>query len=346
MNIRPATEQDRQTWDQYVLEHPEGTLFHLWAWRAVVEGTFSHQFNCLLARKVENSGTDKIVGLLPLCRIKSSLFGHYLVASPFAEMGGVLADSPEVEKALVNKAIALAREYDCDYLELKNSHPVEGLLTKDLYFNFSKELLPEVEDNLQAIPRKSRAAVRKGIKSGLTATFGEDQIDTFYEMMARSYHSLGTPIFPKRFFHNFLNTFDNSSDLLIVRTPEEQPIAGVLTLYFKDRIMPYYAGSLPGYRHLCPNDFMYWELLKHGLEKGYKVFDYGRSKIDTGSYSFKKHWGFEPEPLAYQYQLIKLTELPNLSPANPKYAKKIAMWRKMPFALTKIIGPPLAKYLA
>ncbi len=85
--------------------------------------------------------------------------------------------------------------------------------------------------------------------------------------------------------------------------------------------------------------------MKDACEKGYKVFDYGRSKVDTGSYSYKKHWGFEPVPLAYQYQLIKATELPNLSPANPKYRKKIEMWRKMPFPLTKVIGPPLAKYL-
>ncbi len=32
---------------------------------------------------------------------------------------------------------------------------------------FRKRLPPEVEDNMQSIPRKQRAMVRKGIKAGL-----------------------------------------------------------------------------------------------------------------------------------------------------------------------------------
>jgi hypothetical protein len=85
--------------------------------------------------------------------------------------------------------------------------------------------------------------------------------------------------------------------------------------------------------------------MKYGCENGYKLFDFGRSKIDTGSYDFKRHWGFEPEPLPYQYFLNRIDEIPNISPANPKYQKKIEMWQKMPFWLTKIIGPRIVKYI-
>ncbi len=336
--------ENQTLWDQYVLSHPDGSVFHLNLWKKSIENSFSHQSYDLIA--FDAADNQKIVGILPLTQIKSKLFGHYLVSIPFAELGGVIADTIAIGAALIQRAINIATELQCDYLELKNRQPAATLLTKDLYYNFSKEILPELDDNLLAIPRKSRAAVRKGIKSGLTATFGIDQFEVFYELMAHSYHSLGTPIFAKKFFNNFLVSFGEQADLLVIKTADGVPISTVLTLYFKDRVMPYYAGSLPGYRNLCPNDFMYWELLKHGWERGYKVFDLGRSKIDTGSFSFKKHWGFDQHPLAYQYQLVKAQELPNLSPANPKYAKKIEMWRKMPFAFTKIIGPPLAKYLA
>lgn len=332
----------RDDWDRYVMQHTEGTVSHLWAWRDAVENSFNHSFYSLVALK----DSVDIVGVLPLCRVKSRLFGHYMVAAPFAEMGGLLSDNSKAEQALLAYAKSISSEFQCDYVELKNSKKIDGLYTKDLYFNFSKELLPEVEENMLAIPRKSRAAVRKGIKSGLTIQFGDDQFDSFYELMARSYHNLGTPVFAKDFFRNFLTAFKENIEIAVVRTKEGMPVSAVLTLYFKDRIMPYYAGSLPGYRNLCPNDFMYWELLKRGLAKGYRIFDYGRSKVNTGSYKFKKNWGFEPQPLYYQYQLINLKEMPNLSPANPKYAKKIEMWRKMPFTLTKIAGPPLAKYLA
>jgi len=120
----------------------------------------------------------------------------------------------------------------------------------------------------------------------------------------------------------------------------------VLSFYFKDQVIPYYAGSDFEFRRLAPNDFMYWKLMEKACLDGYKWFDFGRSKVDTGSFSFKKHWGFEPQPLAYQYILHKLKELPNISPANPKYQKKIEMWKKMPFGLTKMVGPFIAKYLA
>jgi FemAB-related protein (PEP-CTERM system-associated) len=346
ITIKLYDQQYQSQWNQYVQNHPEGTVFHLSQWKKSIEKSFSHKDYSLIALAAEDSlSSGQIVGILPLTEIKSFLFGHYLVSIPFAELGGVLSDNSEIEQQLIERAGEIAREVRCDYLELKNRKAVAELITKDLYYNFSKEILAELDDNMLAIPRKSRAAVRKGIKSGLVATFGNDQFDVFYELMARSYHSLGTPVFSRDFFSNFLENYQDDAEILIVRTGDDVPISAVLTLYFKDRVMPYYAGSLPGYRNLCPNDFMYWELLKHGWEKGYKVFDLGRSKVDTGSFSFKKHWGFDQHPLAYQYQLIKAKELPNLSPANPKYAKKIELWRKMPFALTKIIGPPLAKYL-
>jgi len=118
-----------------------------------------------------------------------------------------------------------------------------------------------------------------------------------------------------------------------------------LTFFYKDQVLPYYAGSLLEYRDLAPNDYMYWQLMRYGYENGCKLFDFGRSKVDTGSYDFKRHWGFEPEPLPYQYFLNRINEIPNLSPANPKYQKKIEIWRKLPFRATKIIGPHIVKYI-
>jgi len=341
MNIRLATDADRHAWDAYVLEHPDGSLFHLDRWRQAIDRAFGHPSHALVA---EEGG--RVVGLLPLGEIDSRLFGHFLVSAPFAELGGPLADTPELAEKLLEKAAEIGRERNCAYVELKNRRPLDGLPTKDLYVNFSKALLPEVEANLAAIPRKSRAAVRKGIDEGLTAAFGNEQFEAFYEVMARSYHQLGTPIFAKGFFRAFLDIFGDDAEVMVVRERTGIPVACVLTFYFKDRVMPYYAGSLWEYRRLCPNDFKYWELMKRACARGCKVFDYGRSKIDTGSFSFKKHWGFEPTPLAYQYRLLSVDEMPNLSPANPKYQRKIELWRKMPLALTKLVGPPLARYLA
>jgi FemAB-related protein (PEP-CTERM system-associated) len=346
MLIRNFQPDDSQPWDDYVMSHPDGTIFHLTQWVRVVQESFGHPSCHLLAEEPpKNGGRPRIVGVLPLVRIKSRLFGDSLVSVPFAELGGPVADSEQIAVTLLARAGEMARELGVDYVELKNAQGLADLPTKNLYVNFSKAMDPEPEANLHAIPRKSRAVVRKAISSGLTSESGHHLLPTFYELMARSYHNLGTPIFPKNFFTKFLQVFGDKSDLLVVRSPQGQPIAGVLSFFFKDRVMPYYAGSLFEARALGPNDFMYWELMRRGCQAGYRVFDYGRSKVDTGSYSFKKHWGFEPKPLAYQYLLVGQKEMPNLSPTNPKYQRKIEMWRKMPFGLTKVLGPPLAKYL-
>ena len=375
INIRLYEKIDQQAWDNYVMSHPRGTIFHLTRWKKVIEKTFGHKSYYLIAvnsSKLKAQSSEfsnqqrvtsnqqpathyepsaisyelNVVGILPLFRIKSLFFGNYLVSVPFAELGGVLADDKNVERMLLDRAIEMAEEMKCDYLELRNREQIENLPAKSLYYNFRREIFSDHDQNFKAIPRKARRMIRQGEKFGLISKFGKHLLPEFYGVMARSFHSLGTPIFPIKLFRNFINIFSDNIEILLIQNKEKIPIAGVLTFFFKDQILPYYAGSLFEYRKLAPNDFMYWALMSYGCEKGCKIFDFGRSKIDTGSYHFKRHWGFKPVQLSYQYHLVRAKGLPNLSPANPKYRKKIELWRKMPFKLTKILGPPIAQYLA
>ena len=90
---------------------------------------------------------------------------------------------------------------------------------------------------------------------------------------------------------------------------------------------------------------MYWELMRRAAERGIRIFDYGRSKVGTGSYSFKKNWGFEPEPLHYEYRLIRADTVPDLNPLNPKYRMFINLWKRLPLGVTRLVGPHLVKNL-
>lgn len=340
IKIRKAEIQDENVWDQYIVSHSQGTVFHLNAWKRVVEKTFNHRHNYLIA---ETEG--EISGVFPMFEIKSILFGHFFVSIPFAEIGGVLADNDAIGEKLIEQAVMIQENSKSKYLEFRNRTEITGYQTKSLYYNFKKEISSENEENLLAIPRKSRAMVRNAIKKGLVSEHGHHLLDDFYTILAINYHRLGTPIFPKRFFRQFLVEFKDNAGILTVRTEKNELAAAVLYFTFKDQMIPYYAGSDFSHRRLGPNDFMYWELMKLAVEKGLRYFDYGRSKEGTGSFDFKRHWGFEPKPLSYQYHLAPGIELPNLSPANPKYQKKIETWRKMPHSLTKIIGPLIAKNL-
>jgi len=377
VTVRFYQDLHKERWDSYVLNHPQGTFFHLIGWKTVIEKTFHHKSYYLIAEsngdaagshrrntlersketRINSSNSsnpsnsinpiNSIAGILPLFSVKSFLFGKSLVSLPFAAYGGILANSQEVVNQLFGKAKEITSSEGLDYLELRNRDGrIENLPSKELYVSFQRKILDDLESNMNAIPRKSRRMIRVSERAGLTYEFGhEELIPSFYQIFARSYHRLGSPVFSIRLFRNLLEAFEEKANILLVRNREGKPISGVLTFFYKDQVLPYYAGSLFEYRDLAPNDFMYWQLMKYGWENGYRVFDFGRSKVDTGSYDFKRHWGFEPEPLRYQYFLNRIDEIPNISPANPKYQKKIEMWRKMPFWATQIIGPHIVKYI-
>jgi len=122
-------------------------------------------------------------------------------------------------------------------------------------------------------------------------------------------------------------------------------VASVLSFFFRDEVLPYYGGGTGAAREVKGNDFMYWALMSQSAARGVRVFDYGRSKRETGSYRFKKHWGFEETPLHYEYFLVRAREMPNVSPLNPKYRLFVQAWQKLPLALARRLGPLLARDL-
>jgi FemAB-related protein (PEP-CTERM system-associated) len=339
VTVRVYGAADAARWDAYVLAHPHATFFHRAGWKRVIEQAFGHRTHFLLAERA-----GELVGVLPLAEIKSRLFGHSLGALPFCAYGGVVADDDAAQHALDAAAQALATKLGVGALEYRNQraqHPAWP--TKDLYVTFKKAIDPDVEANLNAIPRKQRAMVRKGIKAGLT---GEIDRDTtrFFDAYSSSVHRLGTPVFSRKFFRLLQAEFGDDCEVLTI-VQNGQLIASVLSFYFRDEVLPYYGGGTDAARAVAGNDFMYWELMRRACERGLKVFDFGRSKQGTGSYDFKKNWGFEPTPLYYEYFLVNDRAVPEINPLNPKYRLFIQAWKKMPRSLANVIGPHIVKNL-
>ncbi|MDH5593188.1 MAG: FemAB family PEP-CTERM system-associated protein [Gammaproteobacteria bacterium] len=340
IKIKELTIGNTAKWDEFVRAHPEATFFHRSEWQTVISQAFGHETYYLYAESNEG-----IQGILPLVHIKSLLFGNTLSSMPFCTTGGIVANSFEAKLALTNAAEKLATKLAVDCLEMRNLKPQhEGWPCKDnLYVNFSKQIDPDPEVNMNSIPRKQRAMVRKGIKAGLVGTIDQG-VDRFYEAYARSVHALGTPVFSKNYFNILMKAFGKDCEILTI-TKDNQLVASVMSFYFRDQVLPYYGGGTSLARNVKGNDFMYWDLMCRAAERGVRIFDYGRSKIGTGSYSFKKNWGFDPEPLYYEYFLVNTKEMPDINPLNPKYQLFIKMWKQMPFGLTTILGPHIVKNL-
>ena len=339
VKVRALVEADRARWDEYVLAHPDASFFHRAGWQSVIQQAFGHRTHFLLA---ERAGA--IVGVLPLAEIRSRVFGHSLGSLPFCAYGGIVADDDEATRALDSAAQSLAARLKVGALEYRNQtaqHP--DWPTKSLYVTFKRAILPEVEANMNAIPRKQRAMVRKGIKAGLTGEIDSDT-ERFFRAYSASVHRLGTPVFSRKFFRLLKAEFGDDCEVLsIVR--EGELIASVMSFYFRDEVLPYYGGGTDAARAVAGNDFMYWDLMRRACERGLKVFDFGRSKHGTGSFDFKKNWGFEATPLYYEYFLVSDRTMPEINPLNPKYRLFIQVWKKLPLPLANAIGPHIVRQL-
>jgi FemAB-related protein (PEP-CTERM system-associated) len=340
VRVRPFRAQDAARWDAYVERSPAATFFHRAAWRDILQDEFRHATHYVLAERGED-----IAGVLPLAEVRSRLFGHALVSLPFCVYGGPVADDAETTGALVDAAERIARDLGVEHLELRNQLPLrQDWPRQDLYATFRKRILPDVEANMLEIPRKQRAMVRKGAKNGLASEVDADA-RRFFSLYADNVHRHGTPPFSRRYFERLLDVFGDDCEVMTVVDARGKAVSGVLSFYFRDQVLPYYAGDTVEARDLAANDFKYWELMRRACERGVRVFDYGRSKRGTGPFDFKKNWGFEPAPLAYEYRLLRRTSIPQNNPANPKYRAFIALWRRLPVPLANRLGPHLVRNL-
>ena len=338
--VRACDPADEARWEAYVDACADATFFHRIGWREIIEDVFRHRTHYRIAER-----RGKIVGILPLAEVKSRLFGHALVSLPFCVYGGPAVDDADASRALVDAASDLARALGVDHLELRNRTPrCPDWPRQDLYVTFRRAILPDIDANLLAIPRKQRAMVRKGMKHGLRSEI-DRSVDRFYSLYADNVHRHGTPPFAKRYFSALSRVFGESCEIMTVLDATDRPQSGVLSFYFKGEVLPYYAGDTEGARELAANDFKYWELMRRASERGIRVFDYGRSKLGTGSFDFKKNWGFEPSPLAYEYQLLKREDVPQNNPLNPKYRAFIALWRRLPRRAANALGPHIVRNL-
>jgi FemAB-related protein (PEP-CTERM system-associated) len=283
--------------------------------------------------------------VLPLAHVVSRLFGSSLVSLPFCVYGGAAVTNLAARAALHSRAFELASSLEVGHLELRNREVTEpSWLSRDLYATFRKTLLPDPDANFEAIPSKRRNMVRRAAKAGLRAVVN-DSVDRFFPLYADNVHRHGTPPFPKRYFCALVNAFGQDHEVLTVLDVTGRAIASAFLFYFRDEIIPYYVGDCVEARNLAANDFMYWEIIRHAAARGCRTFDWSRSKKGTGSFEFKKNWGFAPEPLHYEYLLVRGKRVPEHNPLNPKYRLLIKLWQRLPLPLANLIGPHIVKSL-
>lgn len=339
--IGPKEIEDRlPEWEQQFLRPWCATPSRHPAWLIVMQRGLRHVPYC-----VEAVREGKTSGLLPLAYVRSLLFGRFLVGLPYLNSAGVMTQDPAVATALIDRAVELADELDVRYLELRHeTEIVHPRLSSGRGNKVHMRLaLPESPDELWSrLKAKVRNQVRKGEKQGLTIDWNDRRsLDDFYSVFSRNMRDLGTPVYGKQLFRSIVSRFPDAAELCVVRLGR-RPVSAALLVHGAGRTEVPSASSLRAFNHTNANMLMYWHLLRRALERGQSEFDFGRSTADGSTYRFKKQWGAQPEPAAWQFYVRK-GDAGEMRPDNAKYQGLIRAWRRLPVGVTRVLGPVIVR---
>ena len=330
---------DAVLWNAFVASHPQATQYHQHEWPALLARSFNHRAIPLAALR-----GGRVVGVLPLVLMESWLFGRFLVSLPYVNYGGVLGETEEVEQALWDRTVEMAREERAAYFEARHVSPHPFIpLRKQHKVTMVLDLAPTIEAQWEAFDPKLRNQIRKAERSGLTARMGgASDLPDFYDVFARNMRDLGTPVYGRRFFDEVLRAFPEAARVFSVLSGRTVIAAGIALVY-RDTLEVPWAASLREFRSMCPNNMLYWHLIQSAIKEGFRRFDFGRSTPGEGTFNFKEQWGAQPVPLAWEYWLPNSQPLPDLSPKNAKYQMAIQIWKRLPLPVTKWLGPSIVR---
>jgi FemAB-related protein (PEP-CTERM system-associated) len=325
-----------ETWDAYVRAAPHSTFCHLAGWREIMSDVLGHEFFSLVAR--DDAGTWQ--GVLPFVRVKSPLFGHFLVSMPFLNAGGAIGGEHAVA-ALLDWSLVEARRSGADLLELRSRIPVSGGLRRsDRKITVHRVLPPDWESLWKSFPAKLRSQIRRPQKEGFDVRFGLDQREAFYDVFSRDMRSLGTPVLPGALFERIATVFPREVEFGVVYRGE-QPIAAGCGFVWRNEFEMVWASSLREYRRQAPNMLLYWSFMQRMIARGIGVFDFGRCTPGGNTHAFKRQWGGTDVGLPWaQWSRGEVTATP--SPARPIFRAAAACWRHLPLAVANRLGPMIA----
>lgn len=339
MNIVLCTENHSTQWDDFAMNNEMATFYHRFAWKEINEKCFGHQTFYLAA--IDGS---QLRGIFPITFLKSRVFGRILCSMPFMNLGGPCASDPETLEALLEEAKSILTDNQADYLEIRSLSKLNTPLpTSEHKVSMTVDLSNDPDVLWKAFKSKHRNNIRNAYNQGFTTLAGgAELLDDFYEILAESWWSLGTPLYAKSYFEEITKQLAASISIFLV-LHQGKPVGTAFNGLHRQTVEGMWAGTIAEYRRSDANYVLYWEMIKHYCETGFNKFHLGRSTVDSGAEAFKKKWLAYGSQLYWQYILGRTREIPQLNVNNPKYQLAIRTWRRLPLGLIKRIGPMIAK---
>lgn len=327
--VRPFTDADRVSWDDYV-RRAEGSHFgQLTAWKEVTEASY----RCRARYWIAETG-GRVTGVLPLFEKRGPLGGGSLFSPP----GGLLADSEEIATALLVPGRELLSAGKLEWLELRDQRRRwDGLITIAEHVTMELALPERAESLWQAFDAKLRNQIRKGEKAGFRARWGAERVHDFYRVLLENMRDLGTPTLGEDYYRRALERFGADADVLVIDLAGE-PAGAMFVMTHAGGVADPWASSLRRYFAHCPNQVLYWEAIRHAIGRGARRFDFGRSQPDSGTYRFKEQWLARPVPLYYQYVLGSAPRAPTLEDQKHQFDLAVKLWKRLPLPVASLLG--------
>jgi FemAB-related protein (PEP-CTERM system-associated) len=334
--------QDRDAWDTFVWSRADGTVYHTRAWQDIVNATNGYPAWHLCAK----DPAGNIHGVLSLVRLKSRLFGDFMLSLPYVNYCGILASSPEADSQLMQRACEIGAELGVSHIEFRDRHPRDAswpVRTDKVVMVL--DLAPTSEEQLARLKSSVRARIRRAQRENVEVRFGrEEMVPAFYRVFSENMRDLGTPVYSKRFFVEMSARLGELGQIGIVFL-DGQPVAGGLLFHHGDTTEIPSSSSLRRFNPLSVNSLLYWECIKFAIERGSKYSDFRRCTLGSNTHRFKKKWGTKVNQLHWHYWLRDDQALPQLNPDNESYALAIRAWQKLPVWAANILGPHIVRYL-
>lgn len=346
INIRLATVQDKQRWDDYISNQSNALPYHFYGWKEAVERAYG--FECPYFIALDNRN---IRGVFPLAHIRSPFHKGSLVSLPYCDSGGIFTDTNDCAALLLEHVLSYANDNRIKAVELRNIKQPPYLSRGEICSSEKVRMLlklPEKSDVLLAgFKSKLRSQIRKPIKEGLKVKVGDvELLNDFYKVMVNNMRDLGSPVHSKQWFKLILLSYGKRSKCCVVYMPDGEPAAAGLILSHTRIVSVPWASSIRRLNRWNPNMLLYWTFLKYAADNSFELFDFGRSTINEGTYRFKEQWGAKPSPLYWHYLSANGSPIPNINMKKNQFGRAIHYWKRLPVPVTKKIGPMIRKYIS
>jgi len=351
----------------------------------VIEKTYGHKTYYLTAANQKTSSeptnssnsinsVNPIVGILPLVHLKHLIFGNSLISMPFFDLGGILADGEEIERALLLHAIKLGQQLKATTIELRHAQPLSCLnstnsinltnpmnstdptnlsnpinsfpvATRSHKVRMLLNLLGSSDKLMKSFKAKLRSQIKKPMKEGLvTKIGGPELLDHFYRVFSINMRDLGSPVHSLKLIRNVLDEFAHDARIFVVYR-ENQSMACSLIIAFKEILQNPWASALREYSHLSPNMLLYWSMLEYACNNGLTKFDFGRSTPGEGTFKFKEQWGAKPTALQWHYISLNGRPINEERSGKSQFESLVRYWQKLPVSVSQVIGPMIRKHI-